>query len=302
MLAVVGNGMAGTPGIAARVFSSLAEGARQRHGHRPGQLRAEHLVRGGRGTRPARRRGRVHAAFQLSKIGGGQSVEAAHSDVVLLGFGRVGRALADQIAAQDDGSPVRVVGLLDRSGYVFDPGGLARAIVSCGSPRARTGAGFSRPSGGERAGAAAALRFIASHAVSRPDPGGRHRRGDRRSCCARPRPGLRPRAGQQEAAGGLGRKLQATARGGARGLAAHPLRGHGGGRAARARHLPQADGERRPHPADRGRGERHPGLRALRGVRGPALLRGGARGDGAAATPSPIRATISRARTWRARA
>jgi aspartokinase/homoserine dehydrogenase 1 len=43
---------------------------------------------------------------------------------VLLGFGRVGRELADQIAAPADNQPpVRVVGLLDRSGYIFEPRG-----------------------------------------------------------------------------------------------------------------------------------------------------------------------------------
>jgi bifunctional aspartokinase / homoserine dehydrogenase 1 len=68
---------------------------------------------------------RVHAAFQLSKIGGGRPL-ATPTDVVLLGFGRVGRALADQIAAATGGPPVRVVGVLDRSGYVFEPRGLSR--------------------------------------------------------------------------------------------------------------------------------------------------------------------------------
>ena len=69
-----------------------------------------------------RRRACVHAAFQLSKIGGGTATTTLRSDVVLLGFGRVGRALADQIADPMPGQPVvRVVGLLDRSGYIFEP-------------------------------------------------------------------------------------------------------------------------------------------------------------------------------------
>jgi aspartokinase/homoserine dehydrogenase 1 len=62
---------------------------------------------------------------------------------------------------------VRVVGLLDRSGYVFDPRGLSPrqiAKLALGKDRGRLLASL----GGERAGAAAALHFIASHAVSRP--------------------------------------------------------------------------------------------------------------------------------------
>ena len=37
---------------------------------------------------------RIHAAFQLSKIGGGRPLATPTTDVVFLGFGRVGRALA----------------------------------------------------------------------------------------------------------------------------------------------------------------------------------------------------------------
>jgi len=166
VLAVVGNGMAGTPGIAARVFSSLAEGRVNVMAIAQGssELNISFAVDEAQAADAARH---VHAAFQLSKIGGGRSVEAAHSDVVLLGFGRVGRALADQIGAQDGRSPVRVVGLLDRSGYVFDPAGLSpRRLgrLAQGKDRGRLLASL----GGERAGAAAALHFIASHAVSRP--------------------------------------------------------------------------------------------------------------------------------------
>ena len=163
---MVGSGMAGTPGISARVFSSLAEGRVNVMAIAQGssELNISFAVDADQAGEAARR---VHAAFQLSKIGGGRSVEAAHSDVVLLGFGRVGRALADQIGAQDGGSPVRVVGLLDRSGYVFDPAGLSPAAPGR-LAQGKDGGRLLAVLGGERAGAAAALHFIASHAVSRP--------------------------------------------------------------------------------------------------------------------------------------
>jgi bifunctional aspartokinase / homoserine dehydrogenase 1 len=166
VLAVVGNGMAGTPGIAARVFSSLALGAVNVIAVAQGssELNISFAVDEAQAGEAARR---IHSAFQLSKIGGGRSAEASHTDVVLLGFGRVGRALAEQVAATGGDSKVRVVGLLDRSGYVFDPGGLSpRRLwrLAAGKDGGRLLASL----GGERAGAAAALAFIASHAVSRP--------------------------------------------------------------------------------------------------------------------------------------
>jgi aspartokinase/homoserine dehydrogenase 1 len=166
VLAVVGNGMAGTPGIAARVFSSLAEGRVNVMAIAQGssELNISFAVAAEQAAEAARH---VHAAFQLSKIGGGRSVEAAHCDVVLLGFGRVGRALADQIGAQGGRSLVRVVGLLDRTGYVFDPAGLSPRRLSRLAGGKDKG-GFLATLGGERAAAATALHFIASHAVSRP--------------------------------------------------------------------------------------------------------------------------------------
>ena len=166
VVAVVGSGMAGTPGISARVFSSLAEGRVNVMAIAQGssELNISFAVDADQAGEAARR---VHAAFQLSKIGGGRSVEAAHSDVVLLGFGRVGRALADQIGAQDGGcrcawwacSTARATSSIPRA---------FRRDASRGSPRARTAAVCSPSLGGERAAAAAALHFIASHAVSRP--------------------------------------------------------------------------------------------------------------------------------------
>ena len=60
-----------------------------------------------------------------------------------------------------------MVGLLDRSGYVFDPAGLSPRRLSR-LAQGKDGGRLLAALGGERAGAAAALHFIASHAVSRP--------------------------------------------------------------------------------------------------------------------------------------
>ena len=166
VVAVVGNGMAGTPGISARVFAALAAGGVNVIAIAQGssELNISFVVGGEQAAEAARR---VHGAFQLSKIGGGRSPESPRTDVVLLGFGRVGRALADQLASRNGGSRVRVVAALDRSGYVFDPRGISRPRLlrlAQGKDQGELLASL----GGRKAGAAEALAFIASHAVSRP--------------------------------------------------------------------------------------------------------------------------------------
>jgi bifunctional aspartokinase / homoserine dehydrogenase 1 len=163
VVAVVGNGMAGTPGISARVFAALAaarvnviaiaQGSSERN--------ISFVVQAAQAGEAARR---VHAAFQLSKIGGGRAALETRTDVVLLGFGRVGRALADQLAQRAGG--VRVVAALDRSGYVFDPRGISRGRL-LRLARAKDD-GAMLESLGARASAREALHLIAGHAVSRP--------------------------------------------------------------------------------------------------------------------------------------
>jgi len=165
VVAVVGRGMAGTPGIAGRVFSSLATAGINVIAIAQGssELNISFVVDEREAAEAARA---VHAAFQLAKIGGGRPPERPRTDVVLLGFGRVGRALADQAAATG-GDRVRIVATLDRSGYVFDPRGLSRRRLQ------RLAEGKDRGElltdlGGRAAAAEEALTAIASHAVSRP--------------------------------------------------------------------------------------------------------------------------------------
>ena len=166
VIAVVGEGMAGSPGIAARVFSALAAGGINVMAIAQGSSE-RNISFAVNGTDAAAAARAVHAAFQLSKLGGGRSVAAPHTDVVLLGFGRVGRALADQIAAQDVDANVRVVGLLDRSGYVFDPRGISRRRLLA-LTRDKDAGALLTALGGHRAAADDALTEMARHAVSRP--------------------------------------------------------------------------------------------------------------------------------------
>jgi aspartokinase/homoserine dehydrogenase 1 len=166
VIAVVGDGMVGAPGIAARVFSALAlagisvvaiaQGSSERN--------ISFVVSDADATDAVRR---IHAAFQLAKIGGGRPLSKPQTDVVLLGFGRVGRELADQIAAPNGAPSVRVVGLLDRSGYVFEPRGLSRRRL-LDLARQKDGGALLTTLGGYAASAADALTVMASHAVSDP--------------------------------------------------------------------------------------------------------------------------------------
>jgi bifunctional aspartokinase / homoserine dehydrogenase 1 len=166
VVAVVGDGMVGSPGIAARVFSTLAAGGINVVAIAQGSSERNISFAVTEADAPEAAR-RVHTAFQLSKIGGGRPSPVPRTDVVFLGFGRVGRALADQIAGANGESPVRVVGLLDRSGYVFDPRGISRRRLLELTRKKDRGA-LLTSLGGRPATAQDALTFMASHAVSRP--------------------------------------------------------------------------------------------------------------------------------------
>jgi aspartokinase/homoserine dehydrogenase 1 len=164
VIAVVGRGMPGTPGVAARVFSALAAARINVIAIAQGssELNISFVVEEADAAEAARR---VHAAFQLAKIGGGHPPEP-RTDVVLLGFGRVGRALAT-MAADAGKDRIRIVAALDRSGYVFDPRGLSRVRLQR-LAEGKDGGALLSGLGGRPASAPEALAWIAGHAVSRP--------------------------------------------------------------------------------------------------------------------------------------
>ena len=167
---VVGLGMAGTPGIAARIFGAMA-GAKINViaiAQGSSELNVSAVVAGKDAARALRA---VHTAFQLAKIGGGAVDHAERSDVLLLGFGQIGRTLAPMLSrARRAGPPLRVVGVIDRSGFVFDPAGLSARRLAALSNGKQQGHGLARVTGGEgRKGSAAdAVAFAARHALSNP--------------------------------------------------------------------------------------------------------------------------------------
>src|SRR5213593_4793724 len=142
------------PGIAARVFSALAEAGINVIATAQGssELNLSLVVDGKEAPRAQRL---VHAAFQLSKIGGGAVAHPERSDVVLLGFGQIGRALAPMIAkVKREALTLRIVSLIDSSGFVFDAAGFSpRRLAALGAAKAK-GAPLAKATGGRRASAA----------------------------------------------------------------------------------------------------------------------------------------------------
>ncbi len=167
-LAVVGLGMSGTPGIASRVFDALASGGINVVAIAQGssELNISVVVDQSDATAAVRR---IHGTFQLNRIGGGRLVRHDQVDVILLGFGQIGRALAHMIPrAKQDGVSLRVVGMIDRSGFVFQPGGFSPRRLADFATRKGAGKSLGTMEGGTKANASEAVREIARHALSHP--------------------------------------------------------------------------------------------------------------------------------------
>jgi aspartokinase/homoserine dehydrogenase 1 len=174
-VAVVGLGMHGHLGIAARVFSALAEAKINIVAIAQGssELNISFVV-AAKDAGAAQRA--VHAAFQLSKIGGGAAARTAHTDAVLLGFGQIGRALAKIMAQgkaqgrapKSKSSKLRLVAAIDRRGFVFDPNGLSPRTIAALSAAKVAGKSVADGPGGRLMAPADALAALAEHALGDP--------------------------------------------------------------------------------------------------------------------------------------
>ena len=169
-VAVVGSGMARTPGIAARIFDAvaaagvnvvaIAQGASERN--------VSFLVASAEAPAAIRA---VHAAFRLDKVGGGRVVRRTEStDVILLGMGRVGREFIAQFhaLARRGGAPMRIVGVIDRRGFVFDPRGITERRLTTLALRKQNGRALDVASGARAGSARDAVAFMAGHALTKP--------------------------------------------------------------------------------------------------------------------------------------
>ena len=169
-IAVVGSGMAHMPGIAARVFGAVADAAVNIIAIAQGatERNISFVVADRQGGDAVRA---VHAAFRLDKVGGGRIASKADAaDVIILGVGRVGGELVAQIQSLSsrEAPPLRIIGLIDRSGYLYNRRGLSARQLEIALREKQSGGALEGVAGGKRAAADAAVAFMTSHAMVRP--------------------------------------------------------------------------------------------------------------------------------------
>ena len=169
-IAVVGSGMARTPGIAARIFNAvahadvniiaIAQGASERN--------VSFVVDATEATAAVRA---VHSTLRLDKVGGGRAVRRAEPvDIVILGLGRVAQELVTQFATLGTrrANALRIVGVIDRSGHVFQQRGLTGRQLAELVRRKQVGVELKDAPGGRASSAVDAVDFMATHALHRP--------------------------------------------------------------------------------------------------------------------------------------
>jgi aspartokinase/homoserine dehydrogenase 1 len=167
-VAVVGLGMHGTPGIAAATFTALAGAGINVVAIAQGssELNISVVVAAEQAAEAQRR---IHTAFQLSRIAGGGVVQPERMELVLLGFGQIGRALASLLTHVDRPSlSLRVAAIIDRSGFMFDPEGISPKRLATLASEKKKGRALAELPGGRTARAEEAVAHIAGYALTRP--------------------------------------------------------------------------------------------------------------------------------------
>ena len=167
MLAVVGLGMAGARGLAARKFTALGRAGINVVAIAQGssELNITVVIDDADATAAVRA---VHAEFQLDKIGGGAAARTQHVDVVLFGFGQIAREFTRMLGRGKARAMVRVVAVVDRSGMVFDPDGLGARQLAALALHKQNGGTLAEAENGQRVTGVAAVKRIAQHALSHP--------------------------------------------------------------------------------------------------------------------------------------
>jgi aspartokinase/homoserine dehydrogenase 1 len=145
MIAVVGLGMRGTSGIAARTFSAIAAAGVNIVAIAQGssELNITVAVSESDATRALLA---LHAEYQLHKIRPLADTTGREAKLTLLGLGQIGRELARQLIAQqphlrrDLGIDLKVVAVADRSGIRIDDKGFTPAALQRFAKRKESGA------------------------------------------------------------------------------------------------------------------------------------------------------------------
>ncbi len=134
LVAVVGLGMRGRPGIAARTFSALSGESVNVIAIAQGssELNITVAVAEADATRALLA---LHQEYQLDRIRPLAEVGTRQSKLTLLGFGQIGRELARQLGTQEKhlrgelGADIRIVAVADRSGIKIQEKGFAPATL-----------------------------------------------------------------------------------------------------------------------------------------------------------------------------
>jgi bifunctional aspartokinase / homoserine dehydrogenase 1 len=129
LVAVVGLGMKGTPGIAARTFSAIARERINILAIAQGSSELNITI-GIRKSDVPRALRALHAEYQLDRIRPLPDLAEHRTSITLLGFGQIGRALATQLVEQDRyfrydlGVELPCIAVADRSGVRIQEKGL----------------------------------------------------------------------------------------------------------------------------------------------------------------------------------
>lgn len=134
LVAVVGLGMAGKPGIAARTTAPLARDHINIRAIAQGssELNITLAIKDGDTTAALRA---LHAEFQLDKLRPLPDTHGRETSVALFGFGQIGRALTRQLLQQATyfrhnlGLEMRIAAVSDRSGVLVEESGFDRAAL-----------------------------------------------------------------------------------------------------------------------------------------------------------------------------
>lgn len=145
LIAVVGLGMRGRPGIAARTFSALSSAQVNVVAIAQGssELNITVAVSESDATRALQA---LHNEYQLDKLHPLADTTGRESKLTLLGFGQIGRELAAQLTSQDKhlrqelGLDIAIMAIADRSGIKLEPKGFRASTLQKLARQKATGA------------------------------------------------------------------------------------------------------------------------------------------------------------------
>ena len=168
-VAVVGVGMARTPGTAARVLGSIADAQVNVIAIAQGSSERNISFVVNTESVPSALRA-IHATFRLDKVGGGRTVRRHGADVILMGCGRIGRELLDQIDALPlrERSVLRIVAVIDTTGFIFQSRGFSANRLKAIAAAKKRGGSLKEISGAHVGTPLDAVRHLASYALTRP--------------------------------------------------------------------------------------------------------------------------------------